>query len=225
MARRRKKHRKTRSRRSNPSHRRKHRSRRSGANPHRRRRSNARRGHGRRARRRNPGASFSMKSFSPVATLKTVAGIAGPVAVGYFGVNLVQTLVKRLFLDAALAQQSPAVQAGADLAVRVFVGVPVAGWLGGVALGSGKRGLVIGGAATNVVVNAGRALVTHVPGVPGWASDLLGDWPGTPGVYGVGAFMEPGRYPQVGVSDFASPAGARGAAGLPSLASGGRGMF
>jgi len=189
---------------------------------HRSRRRNPGRKHGRRrsrGHRRNPVAAMAA-SFSPLKTVKGVAGQVAPLAVGYFGVNLVQLLVKRLFLDKALASQSPGVQAAGDLAARVLIGVPAVVLVGGKFL-RGKGGLVAAGAGANIVVNLGRVIVANVPGVPSWASDALGDWPGTPGVYG---FMTPQAHPRLGVQDFNVPNG-RDSARLPSMASGGRGMF
>lgn len=163
---------------------------------------------------------MSLSSFSPMRSVKSVGGALIPLGVGYFGVNAVQILVKRLFLDRVTASQSAGVQTAADLAARVLIGVPAVTMLGGKFL-RGKGALIAAGAGANVVVNVGRAIVQNVPGVPGFASDLLGDWPGAPGVYG---FMTPGSYPRLGVSDFASPTGDPSAS-LPAMASGGRGMF
>jgi len=208
----RRKSRKSRSRRRG-SHRARH------ANPHRTKRSHGRR-RGHRRHRRNPSSTLSLRGFSPMNSIKSVAAAAAPVAVGYFGVNLVQMLVKRLFLDRVLATQSAGVQAAADVAARALIGVPAVTMLGSQFL-RGKGGLIAAGAATNVVVNAGRLVAANVPGIPAWASETLGDWPGTPGVYG---FMQPAAHPRVGVSDFAAPTSQPSAA-LPSMASGGRGMF
>ncbi len=195
--------------------------RKSRASRSRRRRSNpGRRSHGRkrshRRHRRNPIAAAAA-SFSPMKSLKSVAGAIPALAVGYFGVNAVQILVKRLFLDRVLASQSPQIQAAADLGARILIGVPAVTLIGGKVL-RGKGGLIAAGAGANVVVNLGRAIVANVPGIPGVASDLLGDWPGTPGVYG---FMTPGKYPAL--ADFGAPGGTPNA--LPNFAAGGRGMF
>jgi hypothetical protein len=206
MARRRKKSRKSRSKRRNPSHRRRRSSgrRRTRSNPvkgrrtHRRRRS--------RSRRFNPAAAI--RGFSPLANLKSFAGVAAPLAVGYFGTNIVHGLLKRFVLDRFLGSQSQGVQSAADIAGgQVF---------------KGKAALVATGGAANVVVNIGRAVAANVPGIPGFAQEALGDYPGTPGAFqapGVFGFMKPAA--ATGTGNFLAPAAGPGAKPV-AAAQGGR---
>jgi hypothetical protein len=219
MARRRKKSRKSRSKRRNPSHRRRRSSgrRRTRSNPvkgrrtHRRRRS--------RSRRFNPAAAI--RGFSPLANLKSFAGVAAPLAVGYFGTNIVHGLLKRFVLDRFLGSQSQGVQSAADIAGRLLVSVPIVTLVGGQVF-KGKAALVATGGAANVVVNIGRAVAANVPGIPGFAQEALGDYPGTPGAFqapGVFGFMKPAA--ATGTGNFLAPAAGPGAKPV-AAAQGGR---
>jgi len=141
-----------------------------------------------------------------MANVKTFAGVAAPLAVGYFGTNIVHGLLKRFVLDRFLGSQSQPVQTAADLGCRLLVSVPIVTMLGGQFL-KGKAGLVATGGAANVVVNLGRAVAANVPGIPGFAQEALGDYPSTAGFAnpsGVYGFMQPAA-PTTGTGNFLAP--------------------
>jgi hypothetical protein len=178
---------------------RKHRGRAKHSNPHRKGRR-----HGRRRHRRNPG--LSLRTFSPGQTIKSVAGIAVPAAIGYYGTNLVHSLLKRFVLDRFLGSQSAGVQAAADFGGRLLISAPLATLVGS-RISKGRGNVVALAAGVNVVVNAGRAVADHVPGLPPVVSATLSDWGGGPAAYkaaGVYGFMKP---PASGVSNFLAPSG------------------
>lgn len=160
--------------------------------------------------------------------LKSVLSVGVPVLVGYITVNAVTLAARKFFLDKFLSDKSPAIQAAADIAVRLFLGVPVAAIVGKSVVGGGKSNLVAAGAIGNVGLKVVGAIAANVPGMPDWAGSLLGDWNGGSGVYGYsgygyGDYITAGQQPK-GVGGYMT-VGAGTNLPLPQIAGGGRGAF
>lgn len=125
---------------------------------------------GRRRHRRNPGLKGFLPSISGVTDiLKVGAGVG----IGYVAVNVVKIAADR-FVPSLKAGRSPTVVAAINAALGALVGVPLAGYLGGMVLGSKFKTSIYAGAAWNVVQHLANDLAA--PHLPSWGSALLLDY-------------------------------------------------